>query len=171
MRSISCKSAVSEDIKSKIARVTGGDPAHITPQDLYQGAAHSVRDELFDEFNTTNKYFEYVFFSSAASMCVGFLTGAAAAGGNRVVKHALFTRIHAAGAQFLRGPRTMVCLALVLYDIMPVFSFSSCGEAWLSPTGSCMHRPGVVVGVVADVRSINTNPFLRSWDCMSLRRS
>lgn len=60
MRCISCKSAVSENIKSKIARVTGGDPAHITPQDLYQGAAHSVRDELFDEFNTTNKYFEYV---------------------------------------------------------------------------------------------------------------
>lgn len=70
MRSISCKSSVSEDIKSKIARVTGGDPAHITPQDLYQGAAHSVRDELFDEFNNTNKYFDekdpkFVYYLSA----------------------------------------------------------------------------------------------------------
>jgi len=69
MRTLSCKAAASEDIKNKIARVTGGDPAHITPQDLYQGAAHSVRDELFDAFNVTNKYFEYVYALSRMLVC------------------------------------------------------------------------------------------------------
>lgn len=81
MRCTSCKSAVSDDIKNKIARVTGGDPAHITPQDLYQGAAHSVRDELFDEFNATNKYFECVYHvSGRPSSCDTALTTAGAAG-------------------------------------------------------------------------------------------
>ena len=59
MRNLACKAEIVDDIKSKIAFVAGGDPAHITPKDIYEGTAHSVREKLFDEFNTTNKYFEY----------------------------------------------------------------------------------------------------------------
>lgn len=72
MRNLSCKAEIVDDIKNKIAFVAGGDPNDITEQDIYAGAANSVREKLFDEFNKTNKYFEYaVCFSTSdhASAC------------------------------------------------------------------------------------------------------
>jgi hypothetical protein len=71
MRHIATKAALTDDIKRKIAFVAGGDPSEITPQDLYQGTAHSVREELFDAFNKTNKYFEYV--SKIYTTVIGFV--------------------------------------------------------------------------------------------------
>jgi hypothetical protein len=58
MRNLSCKAALVDSIKNKIAFVAGGDPSHVTPKDIYQGTAYSVREKLFEEFNTTNKYYE-----------------------------------------------------------------------------------------------------------------
>lgn len=58
MRNLTCKAEIADDIKDKIEFVAGGDPSHITPKDIYEGTAHSVREKLFDEFNTTNKFFE-----------------------------------------------------------------------------------------------------------------
>lgn len=48
--------AVKEDILNKVEFVAGGDRAHLTPFDLYQGTAYSVREKLFDSFNKTHKY-------------------------------------------------------------------------------------------------------------------
>lgn len=71
---MSVRAAVVDDIKNKIEVVAGGDPAKATASDLYQGTAHSVREELFKAFNRTNRYFE-----CARAPCVRHATGAVCA--------------------------------------------------------------------------------------------
>jgi hypothetical protein len=58
-QSVLAKAAVTEDIKKKVEFVAGGNPEKPTATDVYQGTAHSVREDLFKDFNRTHKYFEY----------------------------------------------------------------------------------------------------------------
>ena len=76
-RPVSVKAAVADDIRKKIEFVAGGDPRAPSQADLYQGTALSVREELFRQFNRTNKYLECALFcvspvpkpSSELSLC------------------------------------------------------------------------------------------------------
>jgi glucan phosphorylase len=59
MRRVTAASSVKNEIVKKVEYVAGADPSHLTAKDVYQGAAHTVRELLFDRFNRTNKYMRY----------------------------------------------------------------------------------------------------------------
>lgn len=57
-RAVATAASLADDIKQKVEYVAGGDPEKFSEKELYEGTAHSVRQELVKQFNRTHKYFE-----------------------------------------------------------------------------------------------------------------